>query len=78
MEVVELLCRYWIWVGIAFNVCFFFVCTQLSAVALHVLHPPKQRAILKSKERIKADLECAPLAHWLMTRCLRGHPARRA
>ena len=53
-------CRWWIWVGIAFNILAFVVLTQLAALCLKVLQPSKPEAVVRSKEQLQASLECAP------------------
>lgn len=61
-------CRKWIWIGIAFNIVFFFVTTQISAFALRLMAAPKRKPIIKRREDIKRALECAsltfPLFSW--------------
>ena len=50
--------RYWIWVGIAFNIGFFFVLTQLSALFLAVLNPPRSKPVVLTKEQMADNIEC--------------------
>lgn len=53
-------CRKWIWIGVAFNLGFFVVTTQISALALARMAAPQRTAIIKRKEDVKMALECAP------------------
>jgi hypothetical protein len=70
-----LLCRYWIWVGIAFNFAAFVLLTSLTGLCLHSLNLPKKVAIMKSKESIQASLECAPRLPSLSPACSKGRRA---
>eukprot|EP00892_Ulva_mutabilis_P001385 jgi/Ulvmu1/11247/UM073_0019.1 len=47
----------WIGIGIAFNIGFFLVTTQISALALRFMHAPSRAAIIKRKEDVKRALE---------------------
>ena len=59
-------CREWIWIGIAYNFVFYVLMTQLGAVCLAAMQPPKRDAVIVPKEQILANLKCADFA---MLRC---------
>ena len=53
-------CRYWIYVGIAFNLFAFFVFTNLAGLCLACLKPPSRPVTIKLKAELKKSLQCAP------------------